>query len=204
MKNKKPIIFLVLLLLIGIVGGTYAYYSYSKSFDNKFEVGNFNVVIEEEYTETTITDNSNISKIVSISNKENTDAVIRISFNEYLEEPLSADVGGDANETNYAIANNLYCNDIAENFISTKTWTEEFENNFTYKDGWYYYNKLLPANESITIMESITINQNCIGLYTKYNLDFNLEAVQATEDAVKEIWGEEITISESSDVNWNF
>lgn len=222
MKNKKPLIFLVLILLIGVVGGTFAYYSYSKSIDNEFVVGDFNVVIEETPSNeieliNQVSDINSLAPIdvgdtelvtsydliVDIANKENTAAVIRVSYNEYFKEMNSTHEEYGADESTYEIAHNLICSSSNNNSV-TKNWTTEFSDYFIYHDGWYYYTKVLPANESITILNGISVADNCITAYEKYYLDFNLEAIQATPKAVKEILGNDITISERGDVDWDF
>lgn len=221
MKNKKPLVFLVLMLLIGVVGGTFAFYSQSKSIDNKFVVGDFNVeiVVPDGYAEVInqpndvtklviedvkkITNSDRKEQIVDISNTENTDAIIRISYNEIFDEMSSDNPQYGVDESKYKVAYNIYYEENNSNCV-IPTWTTEFTENFIYKDGWYYYKKILPAHNLITIMEDIVYLQDCTDQYEKYMLDFNLEAVQATPAAVKEIWGNEIIISESGDVDWDF
>ena len=221
MKNKKPLVFLVLMLLIGVVGGTFAFYSQSKSIDNKFVVGDFNVEIVvpsgsaevinpvEDVTRIVIEDVKKIinsgtkDQIVNVENTEDTDAIIRISFNEFLDGMSYDNPQYGVDESEYKVAYNIYYKEKNSNCV-IPTWTTEFTENFIYKDGWYYYKKILPAHSLITIMEDMVYLRDCTDQYDKYMLDFNLEAVQATPAAVKEIWGNEIIISESGDVDWDF
>ena len=207
MKDKKTLIFIVLIILVGVVGGTFAYYSHSKSIDNKFIVGDFNVVIDETPSEgieltnqvkditglfpqdvgNTVVD-TDYDLLVDITNKENTDAIIRISYNEYLKGMTAGHQEYGADESEYEIAHNIFSG-YGENSAVEKYWTTEFTDNFIYKDGWYYYKKVLPANQKINILDGITT----INLYTdnfeKYMLDFNLEAVQATPSCCKRNMG---------------
>lgn len=197
MKKKRNIIFIVIILLCGIAGGTYAYYSQAATFDNNFKILDFNVVIEENYdTESSFGGSSNItsiSKEVFVVNKEDTGAIVRISYNEYIDNASLID--GEYKN----IQNNLN----NESDIFTKNWTDTFISDWVYSDGWYYYKKILPGNEKTQVLESVTYNDILID-YGVYNLDFNIEAVQPTSDAVLELWNKSVTINSDDTLEWNF
>ncbi len=78
-------------------------------------------------------------------------------------------------------------------------------------DGWFYYTKVLNAQESIQVLETITLNNNLVLTSpdtidyqgADYELSFNFESIQASSDAILDIWGISSTI-QGNDVVWNF
>ena len=181
-KNKKPLIYLILLCLFLAIGGTVAYYYSQVVVPNRFQAMTYSIKIREEFN------NEFGTKRVYIDNFEetNTPVVLRVSYNEYWTN----DAG--------TILNSL---DLAGNSYVTKNWTNAFLNDFTLgSDGWYYYKKVLKPETSVQLLESVA-QDNSPGADTKYHLDFNYEAIQATEEAVLDIWGRNITIS-GDDVVW--
>ena len=84
MKCKMNIVFIFLLLLLGVVGVTYAYFTETESFENDFVIADFNVVIEENFEQgfDVEWDTIYISKEVFITNKKNTPAIVRVSYNQ--------------------------------------------------------------------------------------------------------------------------
>ena len=194
MKCKMNIVFIFLMLLLGVVGVTYAYFTESESFENDFVIADFNVVIEENFEQgfDVEWDTIYIPKEVFITNKKNTPAIVRVSYNQNV----LGDVDIGENVENKYLISNEYMNNCFE-----YGWTEEFDNYFRYQDGWFYYLKVLPANTSIQIMSGITLNDFATEV-DHYNLDFNIEAVQATPEAVEEVWGWQVSIDESGNIEY--
>ena len=191
--KKKPLIFLLALIAIGVVGTTFAYYYTEVSFPNQFRTMTYNVTIEEEFNDTWGT------KKVSFVNKEetNTPVVLRINYNELWRKEVSG--------VKLSLDNNVN----GENVV-TKNWTTDFTNDFIDGgDGWYYYKKTLNAEESVQVLNSISLKEDLISTSPYYNdyksytyeLDFNFEAIQASSSAISEIWGKTATIS-GSNVTW--
>lgn len=191
--KKKPLIFLLMLCLLGIVGTTFAYYYTEIAIPNQFKAMTYNVTIEEEFNDTWGT------KKVSFVNNEETNApvVLRINYNEAWQKKI--------NGVNVSLDNNVN----GENVV-TKNWTTAFTNDFVDGgDGWYYYKKTLNAEESVQVLESITLKESLISTSPYYNdyktytyeLDFNFEAIQANSSAISEIWGKNATIT-GGNVTW--
>ena len=191
--KKKPLIFLLALIAIGVVGTTFAYYYTEVSFPNQFRTMTYNVTIEEEFNDTWGT------KKVSFVNKEetNTPVVLRINYNELWRKEVSG--------VKLSLDNNVN----GENVV-TKNWTSTFTSDFIDGgDGWYYYKKTLNAEESVQVLNSISLKEDLISTSPYYNdyksytyeLDFNFEAIQASSSAISEIWGKTATIS-GSNVTW--
>ena len=191
-KNKKPLIFGLLLLTLAVIGGTFAYYYSEVVIPNRFKAMTYDVKLVEEF------EGDFGTKEVSIVNQEetNTPVVIRMSYNEYWDNSL----------------NNKYNNTD----VVTKNWTTDFLNDFTYdsRSGWYYYTKVLNPESSVTVLNSTALNTNLVNaspdrssyLSSDYHLDFNYEAIQAKEEAILDIWGDDLlNVSiNGGNVSWSF
>ena len=190
MKNKKfkPLIFVgILAVVCAVVGYTVAYYYSNIVVPNQFQSMTYNVQITEEDFNNTFG-----TKKVFFKNEEetNTPGVLRFDFNESWGNGVNNLING----TN----------------VVTKTWTDAFTNDFALgDDGWYYYKKVLNPQESVQVLESISRNDTLINsspnrseyVNSNYHLDINFEAIQATPEAVQEIWNKSITITGTS-VQW--
>ena len=191
--KKKPLIFLLVLCLLGIVGTTFAYYYTEIAIPNQFKAMTYNVTIEEEFNDTWGT-----KKVSFVNNEEtNTPVVLRINYNELWRK--------EVNGVKLSLDNNV--NGVN---VVTKNWTTAFTNDFVDGgDGWYYYKKTLNAEESVQVLNSISLNESLISTSPYYNdyktytyeLDFNFEAIQANSSAISEIWGKNATIT-GGNVTW--
>lgn len=192
--KKKPLIFLLVLCLLGIVGTTFAYYYTEIAIPNQFKAMTYNVTIEEEFNDTWGT-----KKVSFVNNEEtNTPVVLRINYNELWRK--------EVNGVKLSLDNNVNGTNVV-----TKNWTTAFTNDFVDGgDGWYYYKKALNAEESVQVLNSISLNESLISTSPYYNdyktytyeLDFNFEAIQANSSAISEIWGKNATIT-GGDVTWS-
>ena len=192
--KKKPLFFLLLLLALGIVGTTFAYYYTEIAIPNQFRAMTYNVTIEEEFNNTWGT-----KKVSFVNNEEtNTPVVLRINYNELWRK--------EVNGVKLSLDNNVNGTNVV-----TKNWTTAFTNDFVDGgDGWYYYKKTLNAEESVQVLNSISLNESLISTSPYYNdyktytyeLDFNFEAIQANSSAISEIWGKNATIT-GGDVTWS-
>ena len=191
--KKKPLIFLLVLCLLGIVGTTFAYYYTEIAIPNQFKAMTYNVTIEEEFNDTWGT-----KKVSFVNNEEtNTPVVLRINYNELWRK--------EVNGVKLSLDNNVNGTNVV-----TKNWTTAFTNDFIDGgDGWYYYKKTLAAEASVQVLDSIALNESLISTSPYYNdyksytyeLDFNFEAIQASSSAISEIWGRTATIS-GGNVTW--
>ena len=191
--KKKPLIFLLTLFIIGVVGTTFAYYYTEISIPNRFRTMTYNVTIEEEFNDTWGT-----KKVSFVNNEEtNTPVVLRINYNELWRKEVSG--------VKLSLDNNVNGTNVV-----TKNWTTAFTNDFIDGgDGWYYYKKTLDAKESVQVLDSISLNESLISTSPYYNdyksytyeLDFNFEAIQASSNAISEIWWKTATIS-GGNVTW--
>ena len=193
--NKKPLIFILIVLVLTIIGGTYAYYYSEVILPNEFKTMTYNVTIEEEFNNTWGT-----KKVRFVNNEEtNTPVVLRINYNESWRKEVDGVLLSLDNNVN------------GENVVQ-KTWTSAFTNDFVDGgDGWYYYKKVLNAEESVQVLESISLKESLISSSPYYNdyksytyeLDFNFEAIQASSSAVSNIWNKNATIN-GGNITWAF
>ncbi len=191
--NKKYMKLAVYLAIVGVVlvlGGSLAYFYQDITVPNTFKTMTYNVELEEEFN-----NNWGVKKVY-IRNKDETNAsvVLRVNYNEIWSKEINGNL--------YTLSNTIN----GENVV-TKNFTNAFLNDFVLgNDGWYYYKKILVANSSVQLLDSIALKDNLItNEYNSYNyeLHFNYEAIQATSQAVNDIWGKNITIN-GGNVTWNF
>lgn len=199
-RGKKIIFSFLVLLCIGVIGISYALYTSQKEIENIFKSSAYDVALEEEFYDDWGT------KKVSIVNKdsESTPVIIRVNYDEVWSKNI--------NGTIVNLSNTVVTENGTERTVILNTPTD-FQTNFIDgNDGWYYYTKVLNPNESVNLLESITLNEDAIknSPYYEdyqsfdYQLSYNFEAIQATEKAVQEIWGLQVSISSDGVVTWPF
>lgn len=192
--KQKSLLFLLCLILLFSIGGTIAYYYETVYIPNQFKTMTYDVELTEEFN------NEWGTKKVYITNNEssNTSVVIRIGINELWSK--------EVDDVLLTLSNTLNGSNVV-NKVFTNTFNNDFVNG---NDGWYYYKKILRPNESIQILDSISLNTNLIQntpyyddyLSYNYNLNFNYEALEAKVDTILEIWNKNVSIN-SINVSWN-
>lgn len=190
--KKRPLFFLLGLILVITVGTTLAFFNNQYNLPEKFKTMTFNVDLVEEFY-----NDFGVDKVTIVNNEvTNAPVVIRINYNEIWQDKSSNNI--------YLLSNQINGEDVV-----TKEFTNAFLNDFIYIDGWYYYKKILNATESVQILNSIALNDTLISsspYYEDYNnfdyrLVFSYEAIQADIKAVKNIWNKDITIN-GTNVTW--
>lgn len=188
----KPLVFIILLLSILLVGTTIALFTARRNVASQFQALTYDVDIDDNDPDTWG------DRDVTITNNDKTPVVLRVTYSETWSKQDSIQ--------GYLILNNLVNGTNVVNKTWTNTWTNEFIKG---GDSWYYYKKVLNSNDSIKIIENVTINERLLrdnSLYEKYNnydyeLNFGIEAIQATEEAVKDLWGFDISINDNT-ISW--
>lgn len=190
--KSKPLLFLLGILVVATIGGTFAYYYQNVSLPNQFKAMTYNVNLTEEFN------NDWGTKKVYITNNDTTNSVVlRVSYNEMWSK---------------TVGNNILTisNSINGNNLVTKNWTSTFTNDFVDGlDGWFYYKAVLNPSDSIQLLNSISLNTNLIEntvyyddyLNYDYNLIFNYEALDANSSTISNLWGKSATISNNT-VSW--
>lgn len=182
MKNKKPLIALIALLLIGVVGVTFAYFTNSKTFSNIFQIsdGGYATLIEESFE---APDNwlpgQEVQKEVYVTNTGNIPIVARVKYTETWSGDLDGKLEDDS-----AVA--------IINFADNNDWV-------LHTDGYYYYNAVVAKGTKTTsFIKSVTLNPelqlDSEYMNTSYTLDIVVETIQA--DGASDEWGIDSTIVE--------
>ena len=210
-KNRKPLIALLVVVIIGVIGFTLAYFSDSITIGNEFKTKEYGTSVTEVFeSPDNWTPGTETPKTVVATNTGNVDEAVRISYTEKWvaadrTTELSGWVDEDGNVTDHA--EELATDERAAiiNFDNESDWT--------LNDGYYYYKYKLEPNESTSsLIESVTFNSivqsdsNCKTVEntttctsTKkgydgaiYTLTFTIESVQY--DQYKNAWGTNVDI----------
>ena len=201
MKKKKRLITTIGLLLIAIVGATFAYYTSNTSFENVFNAGKYKVTLTEVFESP---DNwvpgETIPKTVTAKNEGTVPAAVRISYTEQWLKEI------DGVETD--ITTQVSPNPAIINFANQNDWTSS--------NGYYYYKYILePTDETSSFISGVTLDPNldsvtCTGegntktceaqnkaSGAKYKLTFTIQTVQA--DQYESVWNTNVQITEKPD-----
>ena len=198
MKKKKRIITIAGLLLVAIVGATFAYYTSNTSFENVFNAGKYKVTLTEVFESP---DNwvpgETVPKTVTAKNDGTVPAAVRISYTEQWTKEI------DGVETD--ITAQVSPNPAIINFANQTDWTSS--------NGYYYYKYILePTDETSSFISGVTLDPNldsvtCTGEGTtktceaqnpasgaKYKLTFTIQTIQY--DVYKSEWNTNLEITE--------
>ena len=195
--KKKPLFFLFGLLVVGIIGATFAYYYSEVVIPSEFKAMNYDVKIEEEFY-----GKFGTKKVSFVNNnEEGVPVLLRMNYNESWIKTIEED--GEIIEI---FKPTLYYDQDSNQRLSVeKQWTENFEEDFIYNedDGWYYYKKVLNPKESVQILDSITQSSDLPNTYAeyKYRLIFNMEAIQAKETEAQLRWSMDMTL-DGGGIDW--
>lgn len=225
MNNKKGIIALLLVVIVGIVGLTISYFSNEATITNEFQSNDYGTIVEEVFeSPDNWTPGTTTNKTITVTNAGNVDEAVRISYIEKWELENHNEISGwvDASGNLSAHTNNEETDARAAliNWANTSDWIVSVENGTEYR---YYKNKLSSNETTSSLIESVTFNPlvknlsdcetsnsgktiTCLSTGTgydgaKYTLTFNVETVQY--DKYKQIWSTNVNIVESSNTSNN-
>ena len=212
MKKKKSLIALLLIAIIGVVGGTFAYFTSTDTFTNIFRTKAYHVEVKEVFTSPSDwTPGTETPKTVTATNKGDVDAAVRIWYEEEWRDSSNRTMDlTDSNQVRAALLN------MPDDFASH--WTSEHieSTNRTY----YYYKTKLAKNASTSaFINSVTFNpaveittshecdstsvageETCTTVTSgfgggTYKLTIHVETAQY--DQYQAIWGTTVSIAES-------
>ena len=212
MKRKKtnniPIIAIFIIALFGIIASTFAFFTSSAEFQNRFKTKPYSTEVIEEFNSPKGWKPGDITpKIITIKNTGEVDVAARVS---YSEKWISSD--GSVLSGKQTITDGINQSEINAAIIKFDN-----ENKWIKKDGYYYYykkikkseiaesfisavefNKLITSNTQCTL-SSDKKSQTCISDgkgydNATYTLTINVETVQF--DLYKEIWNTSIDLGE--------
>ena len=159
MNNKKSIIALLLVAIVGIVGLTIAYFSNQTTIDNEFKTKSYGTTYTEEFVSP---DNwlpgTTTTKTIVATNSGQVDEAVRISFTEsWTPNNSNATLNGwihaDGTKSTHTTESEL-ANDERVAVI-------DFDNDsdWDYEDGYYYYKyKIAPGETTSSLIKSVTFN----------------------------------------------
>lgn len=167
MKNKKPIIALGALAVLGLIGGTIAYFTSEATFDNVFTTATYKTKSTETFSSP---DNwlpgQTIDKTVSTLNEGTIPVAVRVSTaekwtladNTEITMPHTFDMG--TTETSDDVTYNSDRDLVTLNYGEHKD-TMWLSSSNTSDKHLYYYKKLAPnATTDESFLASVTLNAN--------------------------------------------
>ena len=149
-RNKKPLIFVIVFLIVGTIAGvTLAYYTTTDTFSNRFDTSTYGMVVQEKFQSP---DNwkpgDTTPKTVTATNTGEVPAAVRIKLT-----PSWVDKNGDP----------LDIYDENNHLVALINYAEGWDSDWIYQDGYYYYNGKLNPNEiTPSLIESVTYNPNAV------------------------------------------
>ena len=203
MDTKKSLVALALVALIGIVGGTYAYFTITSNLNNTFKAGTYATSVTEEFVSpTNWTPGTTTQKKINVANKGSVDIVARAKYTEAWTSASGASLP--------TVRDGLT---IAQ-FTTGANWTKG-------TGDWYYYNAVLTNGQtSSDFISAVTFNPNfqlkedadikctetktatgttvdCANLTTgyagaTYTLNVTIETIQA--DQAKTVWSADASV----------
>ena len=153
MKKNKLIIILLLILCIELVGITIAYFSNSTTLDNIFSTKEYGTTYTEEFVSP---DNwlpgDTTNKTIIATNTGQVDQAVRISLSEEWKSKNGDTLSG-------LIDSNGLLTDEEENSEKAAIINFSDNNDWTYDNGYYYYNyKLAPQESTSSLIDSVSFN----------------------------------------------
>ena len=144
MNNKKSLVALALVALVGIVGGTFAYFTSSAKLTNEFTTGTYSTSVTEEFVSPdNWTPGTTTQKKVNVTNNGSVDVAVRA---KYTEKWLAAD--------NTTVLSGTRNGEQVAQFAIGSDWEKA-------TDGYYYYKGTLTNGQSSSdFISSVTFNPN--------------------------------------------
>ena len=165
-KNKKPIIALLVVAIVGIIGITFAFFSDKIGVSNIFKTKPYGTTVVEEFVSP---DNwlpgTTTDKFVKAKNTGSVDVAVRISFTEEWKTKNDGTLSGwlhtDGTKSTHTTEEELSNDERAAviNFTNTSDWEKSTENGTDY---YYYKYKLVEDEETSAFIDSVTVNNQLI------------------------------------------
>jgi alternate signal-mediated exported protein len=158
MKNRKTIIALLLVAIVGIVGLTIAYFANSQTIENNFITKEYGTeVVEEFVSPENWLPGDTTTKTVVAQNTGQVDQAVRVRLTEewktYKNGTLNGWIHPDGTKSTHTTETELSTDERVAviNFANNSDWTKVGD--------YYYYNYKLAPNESTSsLIKSVTFN----------------------------------------------
>lgn len=165
--------FILVVLLVSLVGGVYAWTWHNVDIENTLTSRTVEVSIDENFPSGVIDTANAVTKEVAFENTGTAAVFLRFTYGEYWETGIELLEGYTSSE--YVTKN--WIDDYSEDASDTSStlWYDG-------GDGWYYYKLVLSAGESVDILESVAFTES-IPDDADYSLIFQVETVQVSDEA---------------------
>lgn len=170
MKNKKALIAILAVALIAAIGGSFAYFRYTQTFNNEFHLGGQEVkYIETFNSPASWTPCTETQKTLIVTNNSTSAINARVKISESWTKTAGGSLPLKVNGQNMAVIN----------LQNTNDWVLK-------SDGYYYYkNAINPNASSNSFIKSVTFNCNAESDYSsaEYQLTLHVETIEANAEA---------------------
>lgn len=184
-KNKKALVALLIVAIVGVIGFTFAYFSDKITVNNEFKTKPYGTTVTEVFVSPeNWTPGTETEKTVVTKNSGEVDEAVRVSYTEKWvsangdELSGSIQIGGSSqpvtpspdvpdSDDDISIDDDVdipstpsvtYERAAIINFDNESDWTVDYDEN---GKGYYYYNKKLAKGESTSsFIKSVTFNGN--------------------------------------------
>lgn len=173
LKKSLPAIALVAVLLVTVIGGTFAYFSQTDTAENYLQVKNYDSNLTENFTppEDGFAPEIAVDKVVGVSNVGDIPMIVRITYTEFWNAVengslvLAGPVGG------------IYDGDTETDSLVRKLagtgWTYG-------DDGYFYYMSILaPGADTTPFITAIELKQAAVTNTTTYDVTIWDDATSA-------------------------
>ena len=131
-KRNKSLVALLLVLTVGLIGLTIAYFSNSTSIENEFKTNPYGTTVDEEFTSpSNWLPGDTTDKTVTVTNSGEVDEAVRISLSEVwtpknANATLTGWIHADGTKSNHTTENELATDERAAiiNFVNPSDWTK--------------------------------------------------------------------------------
>ena len=196
LKNKKSLLYIVLVLVVFLVLGTIAYFTSTDTLENIFLSGTYKTKTTEVFTSpTNWTPGDETPKTITTKNEGTIPVRVRVKLDESWTSKNGDEISNDICER---YNSNNYCLE----YYQAAVINLDNENDWLKKGDYYYYlHELAPGENTTSLLESVTFNPNVEASVTctfengantcestgdgydgaTYQLDITIETVQANK-----------------------
>lgn len=171
MKKKTIVIVSTMIVtLFMLMGSTMAWFVDDKEATNQFTAGTVEIEVKEH-------------GFVNLENVKPSD--------EKTKNVSVKSLGSKQTYVRVALIPKWEPNNLSSHVVTLNTNTTP-EDDWVYKDGWYYYKKILTKDqETSLLLNSVTFDPNMGDEYKNatFTLTVKAEAVQASHEAYIDVWG---------------
>lgn len=186
MKNKKKLLVTIGIVLVAVIGGTFAYFNQTLSVENPFDTGKYDSVLKEDFNPADGENwepGSEVNKDIEVKNTGDYDLIARVRFDEKWVNKddktiVKENRGMDKTTGQENAGDGLTAKDKS---VVAKTLLDD---NWVYNadDGYWYYNQNLKAHSTTgKFLDSVKLLEDAdMGKYyvTKYYTEAETEPAE--------------------------